>query len=82
MQTFLGYRFRFAGWCNGNLYLTQKAAGGDFTDEDEELTQLLAAQAAVAIDKNTRLYETSTRWLRHLESLNEIGDALAGELEL
>ena len=54
---------------------------GGFTDEDEELTQLLATQAAVAIE-NTRLYETSTRWLRHLESLSEIGDALTGELEL
>ena len=40
-----------------------------------ELTQLLAAQAAVAIE-NARLYESSTRWLRQLESLNEIGDAL------
>ena len=69
------------GVAYGNLYLTEKEGGGDFTDEDEELTQLLAAQAAVAIE-NTRLYETSTRWLRHLESLNEIGDALAGELEL
>ncbi len=45
----------------------------DFTVEDEELTQLLAAQAAVAIE-NARLYESSTRWLRQLETLNEIGD--------
>ena len=43
--------------------------------------QLLAAQAAVAIE-NARLYENSTRWLRQLESLHEIGDAIAGELEL
>ena len=43
--------------------------------------QLLAAQAAVAIE-NARLYETSTRWLRQLESLHEIGDAIAGEFEL
>ncbi len=81
MQTFLGVPILLRGVAYGNLYLTEKAGGGDFTDEDEELTQLLAAQAAVAIE-NTRLYETSTRWLRHLESLNEIGDALAGELEL
>jgi MFS transporter, DHA2 family, multidrug resistance protein len=40
-----------------------------------ELTQPLAAQAAVAIE-NARLYESSTRWLRQLESLNEIGNAL------
>jgi signal transduction histidine kinase len=81
MQTFLGVPILLRGVAYGNLYLTEKEGGGGFTDEDEELTQLLAAQAAVAIE-NTRLYETSTRWLRHLESLNEIGDALAGELEL
>ena len=81
MQSFLGVPILLRGVAYGNLYLTEKAGGGDFTEEDEELTQLLAAQAAVAIE-NTRLYETSTRWLRHLESLNEIGDALAGELEL
>lgn len=81
MQTFLGVPILLRGVAYGNLYLTEKEGGGAFTDEDEELTQLLAAQAAVAIE-NTRLYETSTRWLRHLESLNEIGDALTGELEL
>ena len=81
MRSFLGVPILLRGVAYGNLYLTEKGGGGDFTDEDEELTQLLAAQAAVAIE-NTRLYETSTRWLRHFESLSEIGDALAGELEL
>ena len=80
MQTFLGVPIRLRGVAYGNLYLTEKA-GGDFTEEDEELTQLLAAQAAVAIE-NARLYESSTRWLRQLESLNEIGNALASEIEL
>ena len=80
MRSFLGVPILLRGVAYGNLYLTEKE-GGAFTDEDEELTQLLAAQAAVAIE-NTRLYETSTRWLRHLESLNEIGQALAGELQL
>ena len=81
MRSFLGVPILLRGVAYGNLYLTEKVGGGDFTDEDEELTQLLAAQAAVAIE-NTRLYETSTRWLRHFESMNEIGDALASELEL
>jgi two-component system, NarL family, sensor histidine kinase DevS len=81
MQSFLGVPILLRGVAYGNLYLTEKEGGRSFTDEDEELTQLLAAQAAVAIE-NTRLYETSNRWLRHLESLSEIGDALAGELEL
>ena len=80
MRSFLGVPILLRGESYGNLYLTEKD-GGEFTDEDEEIIRLLAAQAAVAIE-NTRLYETSTRWLRHLESLSEIGDALAGELEL
>lgn len=80
MRTFLGVPILLRGVAYGNLYLTEKD-GGDFTEEDEELTQLLAAQAAVAIE-NARLYESSMRWLHQLESLNEIGTALASEIEL
>ena len=81
MKTFLGVPIVLRGVAYGNLYLTEKQGGADFSEEDEELTQLLAAQAAVAIE-NARLYETSTRWLRQLESMNEIGIALASEIEL
>ena len=81
MRGFLGVPILLRGVAYGNLYLTEKGDGEDFSEEDEELTQLLAAQAAVAIE-NARLYESSTRWLRQLESLNEIGLALASELEL
>jgi len=81
MHTFLGVPILLRGVAYGNLYLAEKETHGDFTAEDEELTQLLAAQAAVAIE-NARLYESSTRWLRQLESLNEIADALVSELEL
>ena len=81
MRTFLGAPIVLRGVAYGNLYLTEKAGGADFTAEDEDLTQLLAAQAAVAIE-NARLYESSTRWLRQLVGLNEIGNALASELEL
>jgi signal transduction histidine kinase len=81
MRTFLGVPIVLRGVAYGNLYLTEKAGGADFTQEDEELTTLLAAQAAVAIE-NARLYESATRWLRQLESLNEVGNALVGETEL
>jgi len=81
MRTFLGVPILLRDVVYGNLYLTEKSGGDDFTEEDEELTQLLAAQAAVAVE-NARLHESSTRWLRHLESLNEIGNALASQLEL
>lgn len=81
MRTFLGVPVLLRGRAYGNLYLTEKSGGGTFTEEDEELTRLLAAQAAVAVE-NARLHESSTRWLRQLESLNEIGNALAGQIEL
>ena len=81
MRTFLGVPILLRGVAYGNLYLTEKAGGGDFTQDDEDLTKLLAAQAAVAIE-NSRLYASATRWLRQLESLNEIGNAIASEVEL
>jgi GAF domain-containing protein len=81
MKTFLGVPILLRRVAYGNLYLTEKEGGGEFTEEDEELTMLLAAQAAVAIE-NARLYESSTRWLRQFETLNEIGNALASQIEL
>jgi signal transduction histidine kinase len=81
MTTFLGVPVLLRGQVFGNLYLTEKAGGEEFTEEDVELTRLLAAQAAVAIE-NARLHESSSRWLRQLESLNEIGSALASQIEL
>jgi signal transduction histidine kinase len=81
MQSFLGVPIILRGVAYGNLYLTEKEGGEDFTGEDEELVSMLAAQAAVAIE-NARLYESATRWLAQLESLTEVGNALAGETEL
>ena len=81
MRTFLGVPIHLRGVAFGNLYVTEKLGGGDFTEEDEELATLLASQAAVAID-NARLYETATGWMRQLESLGEITRALSDELEL
>ena len=81
MHTFLGVPVLLRGIAYGNLYLTEKEGGTEFTDEDQELATLLATQAAVAIE-NARLYESATRWLRQLESLNEVGNALLSEIEL
>jgi signal transduction histidine kinase len=81
MRSFLGVPIMLRGTAYGNLYLTEKEGGGGFTAEDQDLVMLLAAQAAVAVE-NARLYESATRWSRQLESLNEIGYALIGELEL
>lgn len=81
MHTFLGVPVLLRGVAYGNLYLTEKEGGAPFTDEEEELTTLLSTQAAVAIE-NARLYESATRWLKQLESLNEISNALVSETEL
>jgi signal transduction histidine kinase len=81
MHTFVGVPILLRGVAYGNLYLTEKADGADFTEADEEVLNLLASQAAVAIE-NARLYESATAWSRQLESLNEIGGALVSELEL
>ena len=81
MRTFLGVPVHLRGVAYGNLYLTEREGGQDFTDEDEELLSLLASQAAVAIE-NARLYEAATDWSKQLESLNEVGNALAIETEL
>jgi two-component system, NarL family, sensor histidine kinase DevS len=81
MDTFLGVPVMLRGVAYGNLYLTEKAGGGDFTVEDEETVTLLAAQAAVAIE-NARLYEAATRWSRQLESLHEVVRSLVEEMEL
>jgi signal transduction histidine kinase len=81
MRSFLGVPVMLRGVAYGNLYLTEKRDGEDFTEEDEELVTLLAGQAAVAIE-NARLYEASTRWSRQLQSLEEVGNALATETDL
>jgi signal transduction histidine kinase len=81
MRTFLGVPIKLRGSAYGNLYLTEKGGGADFTDEDEEVVTLLATQAAVAIE-NARLHEASRQWIEALESLTEVFNALAGEVEL
>ena len=81
MRSFLGVPILLRGVAYGNFYLTEKAGGEDFTDEDQELVTLLAGQAAVAIE-NARLYEATTQWSSQLESLHEVGNALATETDL
>ena len=50
MSTFLGVPVHVRGRVFGNLYLTEKAGGADFTPEDEEVVTALAVAAGVAID--------------------------------
>ena len=81
MRGFLGVPILLRGRAYGNLYLTEKESEARSRAEDEELVETLASQAAVAIE-NARLYEEATSWSAQLEALNEVGTALAGEIEL
>jgi signal transduction histidine kinase len=81
MRSFLGVPITLRGKAFGNLYLTEKAEGEEFTDEDEETVRLLAGQAAVAIE-NARLFEAARQWSQQLESLNEVSEALVSETDV
>src|SRR5581483_63503 len=81
MHTFLGVPITVRGVAYGNLYLAEKTGGCEFTADDEEVVGLLAAQAGIAIE-NVRLYEAATAWSHQLETLNEIGNALATTTDL
>jgi signal transduction histidine kinase len=71
MKSFLGVPIRWRGESVGNLYLTEKRDGGEFTVEDEEALLALAAQAAIAIE-NARLY-AQTSQMSALEERHRIG---------
>jgi len=75
MGTFLGVPVRVREEVFGNLYLTEKADGQDFTAEDEDLAVALASAAGVAI-QNARLYEDSNSRQRWLEAGMEVSDRL------
>jgi signal transduction histidine kinase len=86
MTSFLGVPIRIRDEVYGNLYLTEKADGGEFDEEDQAVLVALAAAAGVAID-NARLYDEARRqqrWLgasaevtRVLLSGADVSDALA-----
>ncbi|WP_091467003.1 GAF domain-containing sensor histidine kinase [Paenarthrobacter nitroguajacolicus] len=79
MKSFLGVPVRVRDVVFGNLYLTEKDGGGDFTPEDEDLAVALAAAAGVAIE-NARLYEDARRRASWLEACMDItGRMLGGE---
>jgi len=66
MKNFLGVPIVSKGRVIGSLYLTDKERDGDFTQGDQEAVEMLAAQAAAAIE-NARLYEQ----LQDLTALRE-----------
>ncbi len=82
MHSFLGVPIIIRGQAWGNLYLTEKEGGEEFTEEDEEAAAALAQWAAIAIE-NARVHETSERRreqlehaVRSLEASRDIADAI------
>ena len=71
MHSFLGVPIQVRGEVFGNLYLTEKSDGADFTAEDQDILVALAAAAAVAVE-NARLFEQTRRREQWLEASTEI----------
>jgi signal transduction histidine kinase len=65
MTGFLGVPVRIGEEVFGNLYLTERSRGGEFTAEDEHLAIALAAAAGAAIANARRFAESEQRrrWL-------------------
>ncbi|MFE3289189.1 GAF domain-containing protein [Rhodococcus sp. NPDC059234] len=75
MRTFLGVPVQIHDEVFGNLYLTEKADGQQFSADDEVVVEALAAAAGVAIE-NARLYERSRNKQAWDEATRQIAVAL------
>jgi signal transduction histidine kinase len=88
METFLGTPVRIRDSVYGNLYLTEKEGGGEFTEADERLLVVLADWAAIAIDNSRALADASSRRaeleraMRGLEATASLNSEVGGETEL
>jgi signal transduction histidine kinase len=60
MSSFLGVPIIFKSKLLGNLYLTDKHGADEFSEQDEHLITMLAAQAGIAIE-NANLYKQVQR---------------------
>jgi two-component system, NarL family, sensor histidine kinase DevS len=75
MRSFVGVPVRVRDEVFGNLYLTGKQGGGEFTEDDEAVLVALGAAAGVAIE-NARLYETARRQQQWMQANAEVATAL------
>jgi two-component system, NarL family, sensor histidine kinase DevS len=88
MSSFLGVPIRSGNRQLGQIYLTNKQNGSDFTDEDQLVIETLASYAAVGIT-NARLYkqlirrdQVLTRRNENLALLNELASTLASSPDI
>ena len=68
MKTFLGAPVRHRGERLGNIYLTEKEGGQEFTPEDEETLVMFASQAALTVS-NARRFRDEQQVRADLEAL-------------
>jgi len=87
MDSFLGVPIQFGDHQVGHIYITNKKNKQPFNDEDQELIEILASYAAVAIS-NARLYRelvqrdrVLTRRNENLALLNQLASTLAASTE-
>ena len=81
MERFLGVPVRIRGRVFGNLYLTEKAEGADFTDADEILVEALASAAGFVIE-NAQTFARSERRRQWLEATARVTEALQPPVQL
>jgi len=88
METFLGVPIVVRSEPYGNLYLTEKAGGEEFTQEDEDAVVLLAEFAGVAIDHAGRYtgvrdrQDELERTVATLDATTQIAQAVGGRTDL
>ena len=75
MRGFLGVPVRVRDEVFGNLYLTNKRGGGEFTEDDEAVLIALGAAAGVAVE-NARLYDAARHSQRWIAASAEVTTAL------
>jgi len=88
MNSFLGVPIIYGNQHLGQIYITNKINGGQFTSEDEQIMQTFAAYAATAI-WNASLYNklleneaALTQKNRNLALINELAVALASSTDI
>lgn len=71
ISSFLGVPIQYKGRTIGDLYVANKQGSQAFSQEDKELLELLAAQAAVAIE-NARLFEQTKKASQRLTAIHQL----------
>ena len=80
MRSFLGVPILVRDVVYGDLYLAEKD-GGEFTQDDQEIVTLLAAQTGITIEK-VQIHEGLVHWLHQLEALNQLTIGVLEERDL